>query len=57
MKISLERLATLRGDFGELLGKLEILRGRFEKVVAQVPRGLALISEYAALGEGRRVST
>ena len=57
MKISLERLATLRGDFEELSEKSATLRGRFGKAGAQVPRGLTLISEYAALGEGRRVST
>ena len=57
MKISLERLATLRGDFGELLEKSATLRGRFGKAGAQVPRGLTLISGIAALGEGRRVST
>jgi len=43
LKISMERLATLRGDFGELLGKAATLRGGFGKAGAQVPRGLTLI--------------
>ena len=52
MKIRLERLATLRGDFGELLEKSTTLRGRFAKAGAQVPRGLTVISGSTVLGEG-----
>ena len=57
MKISLEILATLRGDFGELPGKSTTLRGNARKAGAQVARGLTLISGIAALAEGWRVST
>ena len=49
--MSLDRLATLRGDFGELPEKSATLRGRFGKAGAQVPRGLTLISGSGGLGD------